>query len=171
MNRYGLLIVVLLVGAAYVGGYWPEHQQRVTVERDAQALKGQLAEAQARVRMGGLLGQLLALMDAAAARNYGQAQDLSSRFFEDLRAESARVPDARTRAVLEGILRARDSVTASLTRSDPAVLDQLRQAQVGLQSALGYSVAAPSPATALPAPTPSEAPTPPAGASPTDGSL
>lgn len=171
MNRYGLLIVVLLVGAAYVGGYWPEHQQRVTLERETQAIKAQLSEAQARVRLGGLLGQLLALVDAAAARNYGQAQELSSRFFEDLRAESARVPDARTRAVLEGILRARDSVTASLTRSDPAVLDELRQAQVGLQSALGYRVGPPGPAPALPAPTPSESPTSLPGAEPTDGSL
>ena len=170
MNRYGLLIVVLLVGAAYVGGYWPEHQQRATLERETLTLRTQLAEAQARVRLGGLLGQLLVLMEAAGARNYGQAQDLSSRFFEDLRAESARVPDASTRAVLEGILRARDSVTASLTRSDPAVLDQLRQAQVGLQSALGYRVAAPASAPpAAPAATPSETPTPPAGAEPTDG--
>ena len=171
MKRYGLLIVVLLVGAAYVAGYWPEHQQRMTLERERQGLQGQLAEAQARVRLGGLLGQLLAVIDAAAARNYGQAQDLSSRFFEDLRAESTRVSDAPTRVILEGILRARDSVTASLTRSDPAVLDQLRQAQVGLQSALGYRVAAPAPAPAPPAAAPSETPAPPPSTEPAGGSL
>jgi hypothetical protein len=171
MRRYGLLIVVLFVGAAYVAGYWPEHQQRMTLERERQGLQVQLAEAQARVRLGGLLGQLLAVMDAAAARNYGQAQDLSSRFFEDLRAEAARVPDAPTRGVLEGILRARDSVTASLTRSDPAVLDQLRPAQDGLQSALGYRVTTPAPAPAPPAAAPSETPTPSAGTEPTGGSL
>jgi hypothetical protein len=156
----GFLVVVLIV-AAYVGGYWPEHQHRLAAESEVSALQAQLDDAQVRVRLGGLLARLLSAMDAVAEKNYGQAQALSSAFFDQVREEEARAPRTLKDA-LGAILKRRDAVTAALTQADPAVLTVLRQNLTELRSALGY----PPPSAPSGAPAPSPAPASAAGASP-----
>ena len=116
MRRYGLLIVVLLVGAAYVAGYWPEHQQRMTLERERQGLQGQLAEAQARVRLGGLLGQLLAVIDAAAG-GAGAGAGVVTRY---PRADCRPACAWRSWSSTAGSERVRLAVTESLARRIPS---------------------------------------------------
>ena len=84
MKRYLAIAFIVLAGAvglaglAFLAGYWPEHQQRQALEAQVSNLQVQLGDAQARVRLGGLLGQLLAAEDAVSAQNYGEAQALSS---------------------------------------------------------------------------------------------
>ena len=90
MKRYFVILLMVLAGLAYLVGYWPEHQGRKALEGQVARLQVELAEAQARVRLGGLLGQLLAAEDAVSAQNYGQAQALSSKFFDAVRAEATR---------------------------------------------------------------------------------
>jgi hypothetical protein len=135
------LVVLLLVlaGLAYVVGYWPEHQRRQALEAQVTSLQLELAEAQARVRLGALLGQLLAVEDATSAQDYGQAQTLSSRFFDTVRAETTRTAAAGVKEALEKVSGMRDPVTASLTRADPQALTLLRDAQSHLRNALGFS--------------------------------
>ena len=60
-------------------------------------------------------------------QNYGEAQKLSSRFFNDLRAELDRSPNASYRQTLETIFAHRDAVTSGLTRADAATIGPLRQ--------------------------------------------
>jgi len=136
MKRYFAISVVLLAGLAYLVGYWPEHQRRQALEGQVASLQVQLAEAQARVRLGGLLGQLLAAEDAVSAQNYGQAQALSSAFFDAVRAEMTRTGNFTD--ALEKVVGMRDPVTASLTRGDPQALTLLRDAETLVRNALGF---------------------------------
>jgi len=143
MKRYFAALLIVLVGLAYLVGYWPEHQRRQALKEQVTSLQVQLAEAQARVRLGGLLGQLLAAEDAVSAQNYGQAQALSSQFFDAVQAEATRTAAGTFKDALEKIVPMRDPVTASLTRGDPQALTFLQDAETLLRNALGF----PRPAT------------------------
>jgi len=154
MKRFLVLLVIGLVGAAYAAGYWPERQRRVALGEEVRSLEERLAEAEARIRLAGLLARLLTLMDVIGEKNYGQAQALSSAFFDEVRAEASRTAPP-FRDPLEGIIRRRDTVTASLTQADPAALGTLREIQAELRRALGY-----------PPPPPSSSPVPPASPPP-----
>jgi hypothetical protein len=143
MKRYFAALVIVLAGLAYLVGYWPEHHRRKALEGQVTNLRAELAEARARVRLGGLLGQLLAAEDAVSAQNYGQAQALSSTFFDAVRAEAGRSAAGSTNDALAKIVPMRDPVTASLTRGDPQALTLLQDAETLVRNALGF----PRPAT------------------------
>jgi len=136
--------VVVLIGLAYVGGYWPEHRQRVALDADIATLREQLAESEARVRMGRLLGEVLNIREAVVTLNYGQAQELSSRFFDSVRAEASATPVAAFKVAFEAVLQTRDQVTAALARGDQAAGESLRRSELQLREALGYPIAPPS---------------------------
>jgi hypothetical protein len=142
MKKYFAILVIVLAGLAYLAGYWPEHQRRQALEGQVTSLQVQLAEAQARVRLGSLLGQLLATEDAVSAQNYGQAQALSSQFFDAVRAETTRTAAGPFKDALDKVVPMRDPVTASLTRGDPQALTLLRDAETLVRNALGFPRAA-----------------------------
>ncbi|HSB62407.1 MAG TPA: hypothetical protein VLI67_11850 [Vicinamibacteria bacterium] len=180
MKKALTLFVLVLVGAAFVVGYWPEHLKRVAAEDLLRAQESETAEAQSRVRAGELLGQLLSLRDAALAKNYGQAQELSTRFFDAVRNEGARTTVPALAKALEATLGLRDAITAGLVQADPGVLGVIRQAETNLRDALGYARAPggsapgnpspPAPGPALspgPALPPATAPPPPSAPSQT----
>ncbi len=133
-------VAVAALIAAYLVGYWPERQRRVALDRDVGTLREDVAELQGRLRAAQLLGELLHVSDAAAAMNYGRAQDLSSTFFNQARDEVTHGRDGGMRAELQAIAQQRDTVTAMLARGDPRVVEMLRQLEVQLRQALGYPV-------------------------------
>lgn len=137
-------IVVLVVGLAYVAGYWPEHRRRVALEVDAESLRERLADSEARVRVGRLLGEALNIREAVGSLNYGNAQQLSSTFFDGVRAEASITPVAPFKTALEAVLQARDQVTAALARGDQAALEPLRRSELQLREVLGYPISGPS---------------------------
>jgi hypothetical protein len=116
----------------------------MALEVEVASLGEQLNDANARVRMARLLGELVNVIETASALNYGQAQELASKFFDQARAEATSTPVPSFRMALERILQSRDRVTAALTRGDPAVVEILRNAQLQLRAALGYPVPQPS---------------------------
>jgi hypothetical protein len=128
--------------AAYLAGYWPERQRRVALEAEVAALQQRLAEADARVRLGRVLGELLQVIETIEAMNYGQAQALSSRFFDTVAGEADRATDPAVRSVLQAVARQRDPVTSALARGDGGIVGTLRDAEVQLRAALGYPVPA-----------------------------
>jgi hypothetical protein len=136
-------LVALAIGLAYIAGYWPEHQRRVAHEADAAALRERLADSEARVRMGRLLGEILTIREAVVSLNYGNAQQLSSTFFDGVRAEASLTPVAAFKTALEAILQSRDQVTAALARGDQAAVEPLRRAELQLREALGYPISGP----------------------------
>jgi cell division septation protein DedD len=152
MKKIVAVLVAALVGAAFVGGYWPQRQARGELEgrvkgleERIKALEKELSEAQARVRMAGILGHMLTLIDVVAEKNYGHARTMGSAFFDAVRAESDRASVPGFKEVLEGILANRDAVTAGLTEGDPRVLDLLRKGEARLRQALGGPQVAPPP--------------------------
>lgn len=167
MKKMLAVIVLLLLGVAWLAGYWPERGRRVAAEAERGALQQQLDDARAKLRLAGLLGRVLALEDAVAQRDYGVAQQLTSAFFDEVRAASDELSQGEYRGVLESVLGRRDAVTAALTQADPAVMDVLESAEVELRQALHYPVPTrPSPESSLaahvpmPTPAPGGAPSP-----------
>ena len=126
-----LLVVVLLVAAAYVAGFWPQRERISVLQAENVTLQQRVEAAEARVRAGVLLGELLALNEVVQAMNYGQARGLSSPFFEHVRAEAGRTTDAGVKPALESILALRDRVTVAITQGDAVTLGHLREAGGG----------------------------------------
>lgn len=153
-----ILVVLALLIVAYGAGFWAEYRKRTAIEAELARQQAQLAEAQERVRSGDLLGQILNLKDVAAARNYGQAQELSTKLFDTMRTEAGQVSRVGgLAAALEGVLAMRDAVTAALTRSDPTAVDVIQQAEAKLRQGLGYAVPPRPTPVASPSPSPSPA--------------
>lgn len=137
--------IVALVGA-YLFGYWPQHQQVTLLTTDVTSLRGRVAELEARNRAAALLGDLLNVMDAVARKDYGQARQLSSAFFDRVREETTTSAVPSLRSGLTSVLAARDAVTSALTSADDHVMEQLRTIEIQLRTALGYPTA-PAPAS------------------------
>ena len=131
---------IVLIAAAYIAGYWPEHSRRLVFENEAAAFRARLDDAEARVRVSALLGELLHISETVASMNYGQAQTRSSAFFDEVRSEAASTPVAELRSALQTVLQGRDGITASLSRGDQAALEPLRALQIELRGGLGYPI-------------------------------
>src|SRR5688500_14713549 len=151
MLKFVVLVVVLLA-LAYVAGFWPQRERISALSGENAALQQRLDAAEARVRAGALLGELLAFEETVQEMNYGQARGLSSPFFEHVAAEAARTPDAGIKQALAGILVHRDPVTIALTQGDATSLVHLRDAERRLRLALGYPAPAAGTAAAPVAP-------------------
>ena len=127
MKKIVFIFGILLLVGAYLGGYWPQRQKVHEAEKkSAQAIQ-ELTSAQAVVRITRLENDLISLVDLTQNQNYGEAQKLSSRFFDDLRSELDHSPNAPYRQTLETIFARRDAVTSGLTRGDAATIGPLRQ--------------------------------------------
>lgn len=142
MRTKGLIAIAAaaVIGGAYWAGYLPERRVRIAVEAEVGALQTRLATAEARVRLGELLGQALTVKEVAMRQNYGQALELSTPFFDAVRAETARAADAGLRDGLNEVLAMRDEVTAALAKADPTVVESLHGIELRLRRALGYAL-------------------------------
>jgi hypothetical protein len=139
-NRIAVIAAIVLAAGAFLAGYVPEHRLRTAAEQQSMSLREQLTAAEARVRMGQLLGEALAVREVVVRQNYGEAQELSSAFFDSVRREASATPVDEFRTVLNDVLSRRDSVTASLAKADPGILDVLRTIEAQMRRALGYPV-------------------------------
>jgi hypothetical protein len=137
-KRTAVIAIIVLIGGAFLAGYLPQQRFRTAAEQESLALRKGLEAAEARVRLGRLLGQVLAIEEVVVRQNYGQAQKLSSTFFDEVRAEAAATPRDEFRSVLQDVLSQRDSVTASLTRADSGVRDVLQTIEVQIRRVLDY---------------------------------
>lgn len=155
------MLVVLLIAGAYVAGYWPQRErllearaEAVEAGRQLTEARSELVKAEAKARRVRLFGQFLALEDAVVAGNFGEAQALSSRFFDAVRDEATKGPDAAVGTSLDAILMRRDAVTAALARGEPSVRGVLVAIERELRRALGYPLPPLTPAESAPAVSP-----------------
>ena len=139
-------VVALLVG--YLGGFLPERGRRMSAgtqvashQAEVASIRQELTSAEGYLRVGVLLGRALMVKDLAAGSDYGRAQQVSSEFFDAVRAESTATEDAARRAVLMSVLARRDAVTAALAKGEPAVVSTLTMVERDLRRALDYPVA------------------------------
>jgi hypothetical protein len=134
------IVAVVLLGAAFLIGYVPERRQRAAAEMELERVSSRLVVTEDRVRTSELLGRILMVREVAARQDYGQAQELSSAFFDGVRAEASTTHDAQLRGALNDALASRDAVTAALAKADPGVIDILHNIELRLRQALGYPV-------------------------------
>jgi type II secretory pathway pseudopilin PulG len=136
MKKIVFLVVIVLMAAAYLAGYWPQHRRLVSLETSVRQANQQFAQAQSVVRLCSLQNRVLDLIAQTESGNYGDAQKASTAFFDQVRAEAMRNDKAGYTPALEAILGTRDMVTAGLARKDPATLDVLRQTVTRLHQAI-----------------------------------
>lgn len=134
-----LVAVVVLLGV-YFAGLLPERNRRAEAENRASAMQTERDVARSRLQSAKLLGDVLALEETVRNRNYGTAEQLTSRFFDAVRDELAQTGDATVRATLTTIETKRDAVTAALARTDPSATDILHEIEIELRRGLGYPV-------------------------------
>jgi hypothetical protein len=127
MKKLLIILVLLVVGGAYIAGYWPQHLRVVAAQENSSQLTQQLAGAQSLVRICHIENELLTVIEQTESQNYGEAQNLSGRLFDDLRTEADQVANPSYKQSLEAILGRRDAVTSGLARADAGTLVVLRQ--------------------------------------------
>ena len=147
MKKVLVVLGALLVAGAFAAGYWPQRRELVRTRAEADELRRQLSEARSLVgaaeekaRLGRVFGQYLALQDAVSSGNYGEAQALSSAFFDAAREEVTRGSDPSARTALDAVLMRRDTVTAGIARGEGSVREALVPVERELRRALGYPV-------------------------------
>jgi hypothetical protein len=122
-----LLLIIILLAIAYVGGYWPEHQHLQEARRNLAQTQQRLAQAQDAARISHMENELLNVIDQTQAQNYGEAQKSSGQFFDDLNSETSSFPASPYISELKTIVARRDAVVSGLARADASTLSSLRQ--------------------------------------------
>ena len=144
MKRAIAIAFVVVIALAYVAGYWPQQRLLTDAQAQLQETQNRLAVAEGRIRLGDVLGQLLRLSDAVAARNYGEAATLSTSLFDSVRGEASRTDRPEVKATLQAILDTRDQVTTAIAGTDPALSTGTERAGTGVAARFGISGRRPS---------------------------
>jgi hypothetical protein len=137
-----LLLVtgIVVVAGAYFAGIWPERQRVREAELQVRALQHELSQAEARARLGQILGQLLRVAEAVEEHNYGDAAAEASAYFDRVAMELQAADRPDVKEVLEEIRLTRDLITTGLAKTEAStVLETLRRQQAELRRALGYN--------------------------------
>ena len=146
MTRKTLIIIgvmVLMVIAAFLAGYWPEHQRGASLQTDNDTLRARMVTLENRERLSMIHTKALDAIDAVAAMNYGHAQGLSSALFDDIRVELSRSTEPQYREALQQGLNRRDAITAALATGDASALEPLRELEKRIRQVLSTPVALP----------------------------
>lgn len=132
LRRFIIYASVLLV--VFLLGFVPMWLQ-------ARAAAGGLADAERRLTLAGMQGNLAAAVIDARRGDYEPARQAASQFFTSLRAEidggdtSHFTQDQRAGA--QPLLAGRDEIITLLARSDPASADRLADLYVAYRKAMG----------------------------------
>ena len=128
------LLVVVLIGAAYVAGYWPQR-----------GLHEQLASAKSAIQVGKLHNQLMDTLDQIQNKNFGTAQQIAGQFFNDLHNVMDDPALASYRQNLQPIADSHDAVIAALAKADGSIagnlwqdMSQIRQIEEKLASQTNF---------------------------------
>ncbi len=132
MRRIVIYGVVLLV--VFLLGFVPMWLQ-------SRAAAGRLAEAERRLTLAGMQGDLASAAVDARRGDYEPARQAVSRFFTSLRAEIDKGDTSyftqAQRAGVQPLFAGRDEVITLLARSDPAAADRLSDLYVAYRKAVG----------------------------------
>jgi type II secretory pathway pseudopilin PulG len=140
MKRAGIIIGIVLIGIAYVLGFWPQYEKAQKARQQLEQANTELAGAQARNGLYRLQHELLAVVRQTNQKNYGQASTLSTAFFDSVRAELPRQADPKVKTALESILQQRDAVTSALAKGDPSALGLLQQLEDTMFQVVGETM-------------------------------
>ena len=144
MTRKPLIIIgvmVLMISASFLAGYWPQHRRGTSLQTDNDALRARIVTLENRARLSMIHSKALDAIDAVTAMNYGQAQGLSSSLFDDIRAELNRTTESQYQEALQEGLKRRDTITAALATGDSSALEPLRELEKRMRQVLSTPVA------------------------------
>ena len=121
-----LIGAVVIAALAFVAGYWPQHQKYLNAIGDLRTADIQLIEVRAHERIYHLENMMLQVLDHTAHKEYKEAQNLTTRFFIEVRADIARPDMSKFRSELQQIIDMSDIIESALQKEDPASRDVLR---------------------------------------------
>lgn len=125
----------LALFGAYLLGFVPQYLRGRQLEAELRAERRRIEALESGAKLASARDLASVLFIETVNRNYGAAASRASEFFNHVRS-IVTDSDAAHRDALEWILAQRDSVIASLARSDPAAQ---KQAQEILERALGIN--------------------------------
>jgi hypothetical protein len=136
-NRKIWLICGALILVSFLIGFVPvtmknqslndQLQERErTLAHQASELQKQRAASGEKVRLAGLNNQLGMLLIMTQEKNFSEARERSTRFFDELRQFTQETQDNSLREKLMGILNRRDEITSDLTATDAGTAVKLR---------------------------------------------
>ena len=154
-TKIGLIGVLIISVLSFMAGYWPQHTKYLDTASDLKLADKQLREAMGRQRIYRLENVLLQALDYAAHDEFKEAQDQTTQFFIEARAEISR-PDMRQySADLKDILAKSTEIDHALALKDQRAREMLR----GVMQQLGKLVG-PEPTLSEPPPAYKVAPSP-----------
>lgn len=134
MKRY--LIVLGLMAAAFLGGWIPMYVRNRGLEQTVQETEDRLSQAKEEQRLALLEGQLGMVLVEVDRKNFGNALQLSSSFFDGLSETLPGVANEGMREELKKILGRRDQITTALSTLAPEAGDEVRELYEGLHQVL-----------------------------------
>ena len=111
----GLVTLVLV----FLLGFVPQYLEK-------RRIQGELAISIEKLKMSELRDLAGMMLLEGLRQNYGIARDYSSQYFEKLRETSGQMENSTLKTSLQELLSSRDTVTASLSKADPASVSQLQ---------------------------------------------
>jgi hypothetical protein len=111
----GLVTLVLV----FLLGFMPQYVEKRQMQRE-------LAISIEKMKLSELRDLAGLMLLEGLRQNYGVARDYSSQYFDKLRETSEGVNDSTLKTSLEELLSNRDTVTAALSKADPASASQLQ---------------------------------------------
>ena len=120
----GLVILVLV----FLLGFLPQYVEKRQMQRE-------LAISIEKLKLSELRDLAGLMLLEGLRQNYGVARDYSSQYFDKLRETSEGVNDSTLKTSLQELLSNRDTVTAVLSKADPASASQLQTIFANTQAA------------------------------------
>src|SRR5512146_556696 len=123
-NRLVLWLVLLVAG--FLAGFVPQYLKAERRAAELATTKQQLDSCRVETQLSQLRDIAAMMYLEATRKNYGIAQKHSQRFFDQVQQATAQTTDPAVKTTLEGILKLRDPITATLAKGDAAVLSDLQ---------------------------------------------
>ena len=125
MQKIATALTVLAL--AFLLGFVPQYLQKRQAQRELAVSIEKLKLSELRDLAGLMLLESL-------RQNYGVARDYSSQYFDKLRETSEGVNNPALKISLQKLLNDRDTVTAALSKVEPASTSQLQEMFAEIQS-------------------------------------
>ena len=111
----GLVMLVLV----FLLGFMPQYLEKRQLQRE-------LAISIEKLKLSELRDLAGLMLLEGLRQNYGVARDYSSQYFDKLRETSEQAENSTLKTQLQELLDSRDTVTAALSKADPASASQLQ---------------------------------------------
>ena len=120
--RKRLIVLVILLIAAYLAGLIPPYMKARRLEEQASAFAKQVQSCQVGEQLAHVRDNAALLYLAVTQKNYGIAAEHAKTFYDQAQQVSSMSQNEGVKAALQEILVTRDEVTADLSKGDAAVV-------------------------------------------------